>query len=368
MNLDPASEARLFGRLAIKGHLQREQVETLFTQARAAQAAGAPVSLASLAIEAGWIDRDRLERLAATDGESVPELKGHTYLRKLGEGGTANVFAVRRPDGRDVAVKILHEAIAEDPAQVRAFLAEAKLLAELAHPNVVKGLKAGRLAGRYLSFMELVEGRTLQEAISEGGAFDEDGALYVVLQVARALDYLRTHGVVHRDIKPGNIMVRPDNEVKVIDLGFALEGEGSGDASTTTGTAAYLSPEQARGQSDLDVRSDIYALGATLYQLVLGELPFQGDDEELVQAAVLQGLSAAATKGGRISQHMHYFIEKMMAKERELRYQSPHDLMADIEAQIEGKKSLDYQDDSADNDAAARKRRLARMKRRRGRR
>jgi len=307
----------------------------------------------------------RLDLYLRTDGEEVPELPGFRYLRKLGEGATANVYEIRKDDQPPVAVKILHEHVAADEDQVRAFLAEAKLLQRLEHENVVRGYKSGRLGGRYLSIMEAVIGRTVQEAIAGGGAYTEDEALFAVLQVARALEYVREQGVVHRDIKPGNLMVTPDNRVKVIDLGFALAGGGAGPDGTTSGTAAYLSPEQARGESDLDVRSDIYALGATLYQLVLGELPFAGDDEALVQQAVLAGLSAEATKGGRISAHMHYFIEKMMAKDRDVRYQSPQELMADIERQIEGKKSLDYADTSADEEAEARRRRLARMRRKR---
>jgi serine/threonine protein kinase len=362
MDTDPKQVARVLGRLVIKGVLAREAVAALFEQAKGQD--GQP-DLAAMTVDAGLLDAGQLDLFLRTDGEDVPELSGFRYLRKLGEGGTANVFAIQKGDAPVVAVKILHEDIAADEAQVRAFLGEAKLLQSLKHDNVVRGHKAGRLGGRYLSIMETVPGRTLQEAIAEGGAFTEDEALYVVLQVARALEYLRSQGVVHRDIKPGNLMVTPDNAVKVIDLGFALAGDDASGDGTATGTAAFLSPEQARGQADLDVRSDIYALGATLYQLVLGELPFSGDDEELVQKAVLEGLSAEATKGGQISAHMHYFIEKMMAKDRDVRYQSPQELMADIERQIEGKKSLDFADTSADEEAEAQRKRLARMRRKR---
>jgi serine/threonine protein kinase len=366
MAVDPATETRVFGRLVMRGVLSKESVAGIFAQARQCQEEGQPVSLSALAVDAGLIEADQLQRYLVTDGDEAPELPGFKYLRKLGEGGTANVFALRRTkDGVTQAVKILHPDVAAEPFQVKCFLAEAKLLGRLDHPNIVKGHKAGRFAGRYLSFMECVEGRTLQEAIGEGGAFDEKGALYVILQVARALEYLRSQGVVHRDIKPGNILVTDENEVKVIDLGFAISEEGaSGDGATTIGTAAFLSPEQARGEADLDVRSDIYALGATLYQLVLGELPFSGDDEELVQKAVLEGLSAQATKGGRISAHMHYFIEKMMAKDREHRYQDPQELMADIEQNLAGRESLSTEpepDDSAD----MLKKRLDRLRKRR---
>jgi serine/threonine protein kinase len=378
MAIDPTTEARFFGRLAVKGILTTEAVQGLFRQAAEAADAGRKASLSSLAVRGGLIDGDRLTRLFRTDAEDVPDIAGHAYERKLGEGGTALVFAVRRQkDGARLAVKILHPHIAEDPTEVKAFLDEARMLKTLDHPNVVKATQAGRLAGRYMSFMECVDGRTLQEIIGDGGALEEDAALYVVLQVARALEYLRGHGIVHRDIKPGNILLVPEtNDVKVIDLGFAIQSGGGADGAdgsgadgesqgTTRGTAAYLSPEQARGEADLDVRSDIYALGATLYQLVLGELPFSGDDEAMVQAAVLEGLSAEATKGGRISAPMHYFIEKMMAKDRAIRYQDPQELIADIERQIEGKKSQDFDAGDGGEDERIQKQRLARLRRRR---
>ena len=369
MAVDPAQEARFFARLAVKGVLSRPAVEGLFDEARAAAESGRPVSLATLAVSRGLIEKDRLTKLFRTDADEVPELPGHAYERKLGEGGTANVYAVRRlKDGARFALKLMHETVGLVPEEVQAFLAEAKLLQRLDHPNIVKGHKAGRMAGRYIHLMECVDGRSLQEAIGEGGAFDEEAALYVVLQVARALEYLRGEGIVHRDIKPGNILYVPEtNEVKVIDLGFALSsGAGGSGDGTTRGTAAYLSPEQARGD-DLDVRSDIYALGATLYQLVLGELPFTGDDEELVQKAVLEGLSAEKTKGGRLSAHLHYFLEKMMAKDRDIRYQDPQELMADIERQIEGRKSLEIEDAGGDSeeDERIRRQRLNRLRRRR---
>lgn len=382
MRPDPATEARLFGKLAVRGVLPREAVAELFAAAKAAAEQGRPVGLSVLALQRGLIDKDRLLLYFRTDGDDVPALPGYEYLRKLGEGGTARVYKVRHlGEGRDEALKILHAPLATQAESVKAFLGEAALLKRLDHGNVVKGHRAGRFGEHFLFFMECVEGRTLQDMIAQGGAFDEDGALYVILQVARALEYLRGEGLVHRDIKPGNILVSPTNTVKVIDLGFAASGAasgagatggGGGASATTSGTAAFLSPEQAQGRTDLDVRSDIYSLGATLYQMVLGELPFTGDDAELVQKAVIEGLSAAATKGGRISAHMHYFIEKMMAKDRDIRYQSPQELMADIENQITGKKTLEAAPSAQDEEAAALKvlhdkQRQERLRRRRNR-
>jgi len=372
MKPDPATEARLFGKLVKRGVLPQAAVAALFEEARVAHAQGQETGLSALAIRRGLIDKDRLLRYFHTDGDDVPDLPGLAYVKKLGEGGTADVYRVRRSDGGTEAVKVLKEAVAAEASAVKAFVAEADLLKRLQHPNVVKGYRVGRLSGRYLFFMEDVDGPTLLDKIRQGGAFDEDGALFVILQVARALEYLRSQGIVHRDIKPGNILVTAGNEVKVIDLGFAAAGAqaagGPSGSGTTLGTAAYLSPEQAQGRSDLDVRSDIYSLGATLYQMVLGELPFAGDDQELVQKAVLEALSAEATKGGRISAHMHYFIEKMMAKDRDIRYQDPQELMADIEQQISGKKTLEEDTAAPGANEDAMRRRLMRLRRLRKRR
>jgi len=374
MKPDPSTEARLLGKLALRGVLPQAAVAALFEEARALRAAGGEPSLAALAVKRGLIDKDRMLRYFHTDGDDVPDLPGYAYVCKLGEGGTADVYRVRRAEGGTEAVKILKESVAGDAATVKAFVGEADLLKRLEHLNVVKGYRVGRLGGRYLFFMEDVDGPTLLDKIRRGEGFDEDGALFVILQVARALEYLREQGIVHRDIKPGNILIGAGNTVKVIDLGFAAAGAqaagGSSGSGTTLGTAAYLSPEQAMGRGDLDVRSDIYSLGATLYQIVLGELPFSGDDQELVQKAVLEGLSAEATKGGRISAHMHYFIEKMMAKDRDIRYQDPQELMADIEEQISGKKTLEGAEDTgtADADRERKLRRIERMRARRKRR
>ena len=370
MRPDPQTETRLFAKLVMRGVLPKEAVGALFAEAQRMREAGQDVTLSALALRQGLIEKDRLLRYFRTGGDDLPDVPGMSFVCKLGEGGTADVYRMRAEDGHTEAVKVLKSELCADAAIVRGFTEEASLLKRLEHPNVVKGYRVGRLGGRYFFFMEDVDGPTLMDKIRQGGAFDEDGALFVVLQVARALEYLRGQGLVHRDIKPGNILVTPDNAVKVIDLGFAAGSAQGGESSaTTSGTAAYLSPEQAMGQTDLDVRSDIYSLGATLYQLVLGELPFAGDDEELVQKAVLEGLSAEKTKGGRISPHMHYFIERMMAKDRNNRYQDPQELMADIEAQISGKKTLEVTEEETggtDEDVAARrKRRIERLRRRR---
>jgi serine/threonine-protein kinase len=279
MKPDPATEARLFGKLAMRGVLPREAVGELFAAAKAAAAAGQPVALSSLALRRGLIEKERLLLYFHTDGDDVPALPGYEYVSKLGEGGTARVYQVRHvADGQAEALKILHAELAARPEAVKAFLGEAALLKRLAHENVVQGHKAGRFGEHFLFFMEYVDGRTLQDMIVQGGAFDEDGALFVILQVARALEYLREQGLVHRDIKPGNLMLCrcggiPDT-VKVVDFGI-VKGPGEGAAEGLLGTPAYMAPEAVRGEP-VDARADLYGLGATAYYLLTGTDVFRG--------------------------------------------------------------------------------------------
>ncbi len=323
-----AADQEFLALLVHRGFLPRERAVAVL---QAAQVAGFE---AALAAETGWGD-DKVAFLRRTRGLAEPEIPGYRVERRVGVGGTAEVFAARRlQDHRRVALKILMPGLAADAAAVARFLEEAKLLQRLDHPAIVRGHRVFKFVGTYVLEMDFVAGSTLLECHEAGREFAEDEALDIVLQVARALEAMRAAGVVHRDLKPGNLMIDAKGEVKLIDLGFAgagMEGRASGD--TTLGTPAYLAPEQAMGQDDLDARADIYSLGATLYHLVVGALPFEGEsDEEVLRKQILAGLSGKALKGGRVSPRMHYFIEKMMAKDREVRYASAAELIADIEA------------------------------------
>ncbi len=289
----------------------------------------------------------------AGSNEVVP---GYKFMKKLGVGGTATVFLAESAKyAPQVAVKILHPKKAADEKQKERFLREARLLTEFGHPNIVKGYDYGVHNNLHYFAMEYVNGVTVQDMLDKSGAIEESRALEIIVEVARGLDYMHSKGYVHKDIKPGNIMITSDGRVKLCDLGFAnvmttgpdvdrmaetdkeMQAQQPADDELTVGTVQFMSPEQAQGKRDLDIRSDIYSLGATLFYMVMGELPFKGEtDMDLMAAHVLEELDSAGIKDRNISAHMHYFIERMMSKDRDLRYATANAMISDITQQIEG--------------------------------
>lgn len=285
---------------------------------------------------------------AAPPRDPQEPIPGIRITGKLGVGGTATVFLAQETAARRfVALKIMHPSLAKDEKAVRRFRREAELLVEFDHPTLVKGYAQGLMGPLPYLVMEFLEGETAQQTLDREKRLSEARALEIILEAAQAIDYMQSQGYVHRDIKPGNIFLCKDGRVKVLDLGFAqpMSGgtESGGEEETTSGTVQYMSPEQARGQKDLDVRADIYSLGATLYHMVMGELPFTGADSlEVMAKQVMEALNSSEIKNRRISRHMHYFIERMMSKDKDLRYATPRELADDIREQIEGFRSLEF--------------------------
>jgi len=287
----------------------------------------------------------------AGPNEPIPGIR---IVGKLGVGGTATVFTADDvKNGRKVALKIIHPSLAKDEKAVRRFQREAGLLCSFDHPNLVKGYSQGMMGPLSYLLMEFLDGESVQEVLERQKHLSEAQALEIILETAKAIDHMQARGIIHRDIKPGNIFLCRDGNVKVLDLGFAQEMRSDGSAEeeeTTSGTVQYMSPEQARGQSNLDVRADIYSLGATLYHMVMGELPFSGGDSlEVMAKQVMEALNSSEIKNRRLSKHMHYFIERMMSKDKDLRYSTPHELVQDITQQIEGFKSLEYRPDGEED-------------------
>lgn len=281
----------------------------------------------------GLVTAEQWSQWLQSEAGTRPVLSRYELRELLGEGGVARVFAaIDRTDNRRVALKVMRPELAKDAAQVERFVKEARLLMALEHPHVVRGFRVAKEGEVFFFAMELLPGRCLQDVLAESGRLDEATALEITADVADALSCLHQKGLVHRDVKPGNILFSAERGAVLIDLGFAVEGGARGDdSSTTAGTVHYIAPEQARGSQGIDARADIYALGATLYHLVTGSLPFAGQSsEEVLAKQVLESLSGQRIRDLQLSPQLHYFIEKMMAKEREIRFQDPQQLRAAV--------------------------------------
>ena len=310
----------------------------------------------SLEVAKGLMKQQKLEKLPAEGNPAF--IPGYRITRRLGKGGMAIVFEAESDKFEDpVALKVLQPQHNHSALEVRRFQREAQLLCKFDHDNIVAGLDPGEDAGCPWFAMEKVVGESVQDILDREKTLTEDRALYVIVGAARAMHYCQQQGILHRDIKPENIMVTAEGRIVLCDLGFAKPIDGSVDdidegTDTTCGTVQYISPEQARGGSDVDIRSDIYSLGATLWHLVVGSVPFKGNESmEVMAKHVLEELENPAALSANVTTHLQYFLMKMMAKDREIRYQSPAELVDDIESQILGKKSMVFNPDAAPTSA-----------------
>jgi serine/threonine-protein kinase len=217
---------------------------------------------------------------------------------------------------RDVAIKILAPHLAEDPAYVERFVREAKAVARLNHTNIISGIDVGESSGfRYL-VMEYADGMTVASLLNRGGAMDEERVLWIGIQMARALDHAHRNDLVHRDVKPDNVIITKDGVAKLCDLGLARLERHEGDEPRRMGTAAYISPEQARGDAGVTERTDLYSLGATLFHMLTGREPFQGADASAVLAKHLtEQPPAVRTFDPTISERTDELGRTLMAKD-----------------------------------------------------
>jgi tetratricopeptide (TPR) repeat protein len=248
---------------------------------------------------------------------------------------------------RDVAVKIIPQKFANEAARER-FQREARAASVLNHPNICAIYDIGEANGYPYLVMELLEGKTLQERIG-GRPLELDETLALGIQIADALDAAQAKGVVHRDIKPGNIFVTARGDAKVLDFGLAKQGAaaapGEGETLTeelltnpgsTVGTVAYMSPEQARGQA-VDARSDLWSLGVVLYQMATGRLPFEGATNAVIFEALLTKAPAPLReRNPKAPEELERIVSKALEKDRTLRHQSAADLRADLKRLARG--------------------------------
>jgi beta-lactam-binding protein with PASTA domain/predicted Ser/Thr protein kinase len=257
----------------------------------------------------------------------------------LGQGGMARVFrGTDRVLNRTVAIKVLSPQFADDDQFVARFRREAQAAAGLNHPNIVSVYDTGSQGDVHFIVMEYVEGRTLRDLIRQEGPLLPERAAEITEAVARGLAAAHEAGLVHRDVKPGNIMITRDGEVKVMDFGIARTT--SGDTLTQTaailGTASYLSPEQAQGES-VDARSDIYSVGCVLYEMLTGRPPFTGDSPvSIAYKHVGENPIPPSRINTDIPSGLEAVVMKCMAKNPENRYRTAIELRDDLARVLQG--------------------------------
>jgi serine/threonine protein kinase len=275
--------------------------------------------------------------------EDMPESVGQVRIvKKIGEGGMGSVY-LGMHETLDVprAVKLLPKHIdLKDPEYSQRFFREARIAARMRHPNMVQVHDSGVEDGYYYLVMDYVDGPTCREEVERLGRLDWRRAAEIALQVAEGLEYAASKGIIHRDVTPGNVILDADGTARITDLGLAKETAsdvtGLTRSGASLGTPYYMSPEQINSARDVDFRADIYSLGATLYHMVCGTVPYTGTTFEVMTKQVRQPLPSPQIHDPELPNALCDVLRKMMAKDPGDRYDSYHDLEDDLRNLLAG--------------------------------
>jgi serine/threonine-protein kinase len=262
----------------------------------------------------------------------------YRVLRQLGEGGMGQVYlAYDEPKERLVAIKVLWAHLAENPALLERFNREVQHSCKLEHPNIVRGLDCGTDAStrRPYLVMEYVDGPSAQSLLDRRGKIPIGDAVHIALDIARALEHAHSRNIVHRDIKPENILITRTGLAKLADLGLSKATDQVSHLTATRqgfGTPYYMPYEQAMNARTADARSDIYALGATLYHMITGQVPFRGENQvDILEKKEAGAYPPASLINPEVPPELDLIIDKMLARDRQDRYQTASELIVDLE-------------------------------------
>ncbi len=333
----------LVGRLVIdNGLATEEEVQHCLAQARSEEASQR--SLVQLLVDNQYVTQRQIARLrqiieAERSGQQIP---GYKILGKLGAGAMATVFKARQLNlDRIVAIKVLPRKFSNNPQFIERFYAEGRAAAQLNHPNIVQAFDVGKAGEFHYFVMEFVDGRTVYDDIIKHKRFPEPEAIDITIQMAEALQHAHDRGLIHRDVKPKNIMINKEGVAKLADMGLARavsdKEMAEAEAGKAFGTPYYISPEQIRGERTIGPPADIYSLGATLYHMVTGSVPFDGKNPSAVMHKHLKGeLVPPDHVNPKLSAGISEVIEMMMAKDAGKRYATCRDLLVDLRSVRKG--------------------------------
>jgi len=333
-----------FGRKVLESKLCTSE-ELAICQTRQEELAekGTIKSLREIMVENGYVTASQATRMdKAMDEDSMyrpaQPIPVFQILKKLGQGAMATVFQAKQLSlDRIVAIKVLPRRMSENREFVDRFYREGKAAARLNHPNIVQAIDVGESGGYHYFVMEFIDGGTVYDLIAEGKPVDEERAVRVIYETAQALEHAHARGFIHRDVKPKNIMIANDHSVKLADMGLAREVSdykvAAMEKGKAYGTPYYISPEQIRGEINIDFRADIYSLGATFYHMVTGQVPFDGSTPSAVMHKHLkEPLVPPDHLNTKLSSGVAEVVELMMAKKRDDRYPSTKELLVDLDA------------------------------------
>ncbi len=335
----------LLGRVVVEqGFCTRDELEDCLALQTELSQQSNQRSLADLLVSNGYVTQTQLLRARTTADEQrvMQQIPGYQIISKLGAGAMATVFKARQLSlDRIVAIKVLPKRLSENKEFVDRFYMEGKAAARLNHPNIVGAFDVGEAGGYHYFVMEYVEGQTVFDHIAEGNPYSEKDAISIIIQICKALVHAHENGLIHRDVKPKNIMITPGGVAKLADMGLAREKDdqeaAQAEAGKAYGTPYYISPEQIRGELNIDFRADIYSLGATFYHMITGRVPFEGASPAVVMHKHLkEELVPPDHIISTISSGTSEIIEVAMAKEPKNRYASTQDMLSDLEAVARG--------------------------------